>query len=52
MLACFSPLAIAIVGLHWAVQLKRVEYEERILNATFPQYAEYAATVPRLIPRW
>jgi protein-S-isoprenylcysteine O-methyltransferase Ste14 len=52
MLACFSPLAVAIVGIHWAFQLKRMEYEERLLTATFPEYAEYAATVPRLIPRW
>jgi protein-S-isoprenylcysteine O-methyltransferase Ste14 len=52
MLASFSPLAVAIVGIHWAFQLKRMEYEERLLSATFPEYAEYAATVPRLIPRW
>jgi protein-S-isoprenylcysteine O-methyltransferase Ste14 len=52
MLACFSPLAVAIVGIHWAFQLKRMEYEERVLSASFPEYAEYAATVPRLIPRW
>jgi protein-S-isoprenylcysteine O-methyltransferase Ste14 len=52
MLACISPLALAIVAIHWAFQLKRMEYEERLLRATFPEYAEYAATVPRLIPRW
>jgi protein-S-isoprenylcysteine O-methyltransferase Ste14 len=52
MLACFSPLAVVIVGIHWAFQLKRMEFEERILSATFPEYAEYAAAVPRLIPRW
>jgi protein-S-isoprenylcysteine O-methyltransferase Ste14 len=52
MLAYFSPLAVAIVAIHWAVQLRRMEYEEQILSATFPQYAEYAAAVPRLIPRW
>lgn len=52
MLAHFSPLAVAIVGIHWAFQLKRMENEERILSAAFPEYAEYAAAVPRLIPRW
>jgi protein-S-isoprenylcysteine O-methyltransferase Ste14 len=52
MLACLSPLAVAIAGIHWAFQLKRMEYEERVLSATFPEYADYAATVPRLIPRW
>jgi protein-S-isoprenylcysteine O-methyltransferase Ste14 len=52
MVALFSPLAVAIVAIHWAFQLKRMEYEEQILSATFPEYAEYAAAVPRLIPRW
>jgi protein-S-isoprenylcysteine O-methyltransferase Ste14 len=52
MLAFFSPMAVAIVAIHWAFQLRRMEYEEQILSATFPEYAEYAAAVPRLIPRW
>jgi protein-S-isoprenylcysteine O-methyltransferase Ste14 len=52
MLACFSPLAVAIVAIHWAFQLRRMEYEEQLLSATFPAYADYAAAVPRLIPRW
>ncbi|HEY6256086.1 MAG TPA: isoprenylcysteine carboxylmethyltransferase family protein [Xanthobacteraceae bacterium] len=52
MLSCFSPMAVAIVAIHWAFQLRRMDYEERILRETFPEYAEYAATVPRLIPRW
>jgi protein-S-isoprenylcysteine O-methyltransferase Ste14 len=51
-LACFSPMAVAIAAIHWAFQLRRMEYEEQLLSATFPEYAEYAATVPRLIPRW
>jgi protein-S-isoprenylcysteine O-methyltransferase Ste14 len=52
MIAYFSPLAVAIAAIHWAFQLRRMEYEEQILSATFPEYAQYAATVPRLIPRW
>jgi protein-S-isoprenylcysteine O-methyltransferase Ste14 len=52
MIAYFSPLAVAIVAIHWAFQLRRMEYEEQILSATFPEYAQYAATVPRLIPHW
>jgi protein-S-isoprenylcysteine O-methyltransferase Ste14 len=52
MIAYFSPLAVGIVAIHWAFQLRRMEYEEQILSATFPEYAQYAATVPRLIPRW
>jgi protein-S-isoprenylcysteine O-methyltransferase Ste14 len=51
MLACFSAVAVAIVVIHWSFQLKRMELEEQILGATFPEYADYAAAVPRLIPR-
>jgi protein-S-isoprenylcysteine O-methyltransferase Ste14 len=52
MLGHFSPTAVAIVAIHWAFQLRRIDYEEQILRETFPEYAQYAATVPRLIPRW
>ena len=52
MLGHFSPMAVAIVAIHWAFQLRRIDYEEQILRETFPEYAQYAATVPRLIPRW
>ena len=52
MLACFSTVAVAIVVIHRSLQLKRMEFEEQVLTATFPEYASYAATVPRLIPRW
>ena len=52
MLACFSTVAVAIVVIHWFFQLKRMELEEQVLSATFPEYADYAAAVPRLIPRW
>jgi protein-S-isoprenylcysteine O-methyltransferase Ste14 len=52
MLGRFSPMAVAIVATHWAFQLRRIDYEEQILRETFPEYAQYAATVPRLIPRW
>jgi protein-S-isoprenylcysteine O-methyltransferase Ste14 len=52
MLGRFSPMAVAIIAIHWAFQLRRIDYEEQILRETFPEYAQYAATVPRLIPRW
>ena len=52
MLGHLSAMAVAIVAIHWAFQLRRIDYEERILRDTFPEYAQYAATVPRLIPRW
>jgi protein-S-isoprenylcysteine O-methyltransferase Ste14 len=32
------------------IQLIRSGYEERLLRATFPGYAEYAARTPRLVP--
>jgi protein-S-isoprenylcysteine O-methyltransferase Ste14 len=51
MLACFSTVAVAIVVIHWSLQMKRMELEEQVLSATFPEYADYAAAVPRLIPR-
>jgi protein-S-isoprenylcysteine O-methyltransferase Ste14 len=52
MLGHFSPMAVAIVAVHWAFQLRRIDYEEQILRGAFPEYAAYAAAVPRLIPRW
>jgi protein-S-isoprenylcysteine O-methyltransferase Ste14 len=52
MLSCFSAVAVAIAVIHWSFQLKRMEFEEQVLSATFPEYASYAASVPRLIPRW
>jgi protein-S-isoprenylcysteine O-methyltransferase Ste14 len=52
MLGHFSPMAVAIVAIHWAFQLRRIDYEEQVLRETFPEYAAYAAAVPRLIPRW
>jgi protein-S-isoprenylcysteine O-methyltransferase Ste14 len=39
-----------LLGLvHWCIQLRRMTNEERVLSATFPDYAEYAKRVPRLI---
>jgi protein-S-isoprenylcysteine O-methyltransferase Ste14 len=48
----FTTVAVAIVVIHWSFQLKRMELEEQVLGATFPEYADYAAAVPRLIPRF
>lgn len=33
-------------------QLRRTFYEEAVLSSVFPDYAEYRARVPRLIPGW
>jgi sterol desaturase/sphingolipid hydroxylase (fatty acid hydroxylase superfamily)/protein-S-isoprenylcysteine O-methyltransferase Ste14 len=39
------------VGALWLVlQVRRAQYEESVLRATFPEYADYARRVPMLIP--
>lgn len=50
-IANFSLLAV-LFGLATLLLLcVRAIYEERILAATFPEYAEYAKHVPRIFPR-
>jgi protein-S-isoprenylcysteine O-methyltransferase Ste14 len=43
--------AIVLGALQWAFQLRRMANEERVLRATFPEYADYAAKTPLLLPR-
>jgi protein-S-isoprenylcysteine O-methyltransferase Ste14 len=50
MINFLSPWAIAIIATHFALQLARIHYEERVLRATFPEYAAYAKRTARLIP--
>jgi protein-S-isoprenylcysteine O-methyltransferase Ste14 len=39
------------VGVLWlALQIRRAQYEEAVLRATFPHYTDYARRVPMLIP--
>jgi protein-S-isoprenylcysteine O-methyltransferase Ste14 len=45
----FSVWSVLLGVVHWCIQLRRMTNEERILSATFPDYAEYAKRVPRLI---
>lgn len=45
-----SPLAAAILVLHAGFQFRRMLNEESVLEATFPEYADYARRTPRLIP--
>lgn len=45
-----SPWALLLVAVQTALQLVRIRYEERVLSATFPEYAEYAKHTARLIP--
>jgi protein-S-isoprenylcysteine O-methyltransferase Ste14 len=48
-----SPLAAVLLILHAGFQFQRMLNEERVLSATFPDYADYARRTPRLIPaRW
>lgn len=46
----WSTLVIAAIGLSF--QYRRILHEERVLSATFPEYASYAKRVPMLgVPR-
>jgi protein-S-isoprenylcysteine O-methyltransferase Ste14 len=47
-----SPLALIIVLVHALIQFRRMLNEEKVLQATFPDYKSYAARTPRLIPRF
>jgi protein-S-isoprenylcysteine O-methyltransferase Ste14 len=51
LLQFLSPLAVAIFLVHLTVQVCRILYEENLLRSTFPDYAAYAATTWRLVPR-
>lgn len=45
-----SVLAFVIGALWLVLQIRRAQYEELVLRATFPEYASYARQVPMLIP--
>ena len=49
-LLCLSPLAILIAGVQWMFQLRRMTNEDRVLRASFPEYPDYAALTPKIIP--
>lgn len=46
----FSLAAVAILVVQWMFQLRRMANEERLLSATYAEYAAYAARTPRVIP--
>jgi protein-S-isoprenylcysteine O-methyltransferase Ste14 len=50
LLQFYSSTTLAIFLLHGALQVRRIFYEENLLRLTFPDYASYAETTPRLIP--
>lgn len=44
-------LAAIMFGIVWlGLQIRRAHNEERVLRASFPQYADYARRVPMLLP--
>jgi len=50
MLQYLSPYSLVLYVAQLALQLGRMRYEERVLAATFPDYAAYQARTARLIP--
>ncbi|MGB7977204.1 MAG: isoprenylcysteine carboxylmethyltransferase family protein [Roseiarcus sp.] len=42
--------ALPFLVLHLAVQIRRMQHEEKVLRNAFPEYAAYAKRTPRLIP--
>lgn len=50
MLQVFSPLAVAIALAIVLLQFRRMTNEEAVLKSAFPEYRDYAARTPRVIP--
>lgn len=44
------PWSLLLWAVAAAAQVPRMHFEERILTETFPNYAAYTATTPRLLP--
>jgi len=49
-LAHLSAAAVLIVAVQWMFQLRRMSHEEKVLAASFPEYATYSARTPKIIP--
>jgi protein-S-isoprenylcysteine O-methyltransferase Ste14 len=45
-----SPVALIVLIAHAGFQVRRMLNEERVLQAVFPEYENYARRTPRLIP--
>jgi protein-S-isoprenylcysteine O-methyltransferase Ste14 len=50
-LSHFSMEGMLLGAIQWAFQLRRMTNEERVLRSTFPEYANYVISTPKLIPR-
>jgi len=46
----FSPLAIGILLMQFGFQLYRMQFEEKVMTAAFPEYGDYSRRVKRLMP--
>ena len=46
-----SFLGMLIVAVQWALQMRRMHNEERVLAEAFSTYGDYAARTPKFIPR-
>jgi protein-S-isoprenylcysteine O-methyltransferase Ste14 len=44
--------AVLVVAVQWGLQLMRMQHEEEVLRRAFPEYAEYAKSTPKVIPRF
>ena len=49
-LLAISPFTVSIFALFVLLQIKRMDYEERILQQAFPDYGRYKRQTARLIP--
>jgi protein-S-isoprenylcysteine O-methyltransferase Ste14 len=50
LIAFLSPWALLLVATQITLQIVRIHYEEKVLRASFPDYAAYARRTWRLIP--
>ena len=46
-----SVPATLLIAAQWAIQMRRMHNEERVLAGAFPDYGAYAAVTPRIVPR-
>ena len=48
----WSLWAVALVLVHFAIQVRRMIFEEELLSSIFSEYPAYAAATPRLFPKF
>jgi protein-S-isoprenylcysteine O-methyltransferase Ste14 len=50
LIQCERPVSFLFLAMHLGLQIQRMDYEESLLRAVFPDYEAYARQTPRLIP--